>query len=67
VLDVTEVRAVQKNRGMLFGYYRLHLEGEVLVVPYLIARQDHPDNKAFLDHILANFEIKAESRLFPIV
>jgi len=67
VVKVAEVKAVQKNRGMLFGYYRLHLENEVLPVPYLLLRHDHPNNRTLLDHIADNFEIKAESRLFPII
>jgi len=67
VVRVTEVKAVQKNRGMLFGYCRLHLENEALPVPYLLLRHGHPDNRTFLAHITDNFEIKAESRLFPII
>jgi len=67
VVKVTGVKAVQKNRGLLFGYYRLHLENEALCVPYLLLRHDHPNNRTFLGHIADNFEIKAESRLFPVI
>jgi len=67
VVKVAEVKAVQKNRGMLFGYYRLHLENEMLPVPYLLLRHDHPNNRTLLDHIEANFEIRTERRLFPII
>lgn len=67
VIEVTEVKSVQKNKGVLFGYYRLRLQRDVVVVPYLIELNPNPNNKAFFEVLNATYKIQVETKLFPIV
>ncbi|MFD2594452.1 hypothetical protein [Sphingobacterium griseoflavum] len=67
VKSVSEVKSVQKNRDMLYGYYKLHLRQGQVVIPYLIEQNPEPVNKQFFDCLQANFRIVVESRLFPII
>lgn len=67
VTKVTEVRSVQKNKGTLFGYYKLKVQGNVVVVPYLIEQNNTYYNKLFFERLNASFKIQLETKLFPIV
>src|SRR5690606_36587807 len=67
VIEITEVRSVQKNRGTLYGYYRLRLKNDILIIPYLVEQHDHSGNKAFFASINNNFKIEVEIKLFPII
>lgn len=65
--DVTalkEVRSVQKNNGLLMGYYCLHVGNNRIFIPYLL--QDMPQNKPFFDK-LQLFNRELETKLFPII
>lgn len=67
VTEVTEVRSVQRNKGTLFGYYKLKVQGDVVFVPYLIEQNQTYYNKLFFERLNANFKIQVETKLFPIV
>lgn len=59
-----EVRSVQKNHGLLMGYYCLHVRNNKIYIPYLL--QDNPQNKPFFDK-LQLFNRELETKLFPII
>lgn len=66
VRQVKEVKAVQSNRGVLFGYYVLYTAQDKIFIPYLI--QDNKDsNQHFFDLINQHFKIEVETKLFPII
>lgn len=67
VLKVTEVKAVQKNRNIIYGYYKLSLKQGQLIVPYLVEQNDSPQNKQFFQLLNKNYPITVERRLFPII
>lgn len=67
VRSVDEVKSVQQNKGVLFGYYKLRLEKGQLIVPYLIEQNKNPINRAFFDCLNQNFKIELETKLFPII
>ncbi|NGM61887.1 hypothetical protein G5B30_08160 [Sphingobacterium sp. SGG-5] len=64
VSEVKEVRAVQKNNGLLLGYYKLRIGTKQIYIPYLL--QDDPQNKLFFDK-LQLFDKELETKLFPII
>lgn len=67
VTSVSEVKSVQANRGILFGYYVLHLQNQRLVLPYLLDRQDRTINTQLFATLNQNFRIEVERKLFPII
>ncbi|MBD1434458.1 hypothetical protein H8B06_16630 [Sphingobacterium sp. DN00404] len=67
VVSVSEVKSVQKNRDTLFGYYKLRLKQDIVVIPYLIEQNQNQANKQFFTYLHENFKIEVESRLFPII
>lgn len=66
VKQVKEVKAVQSNRGVLYGYYILYTAQEKVYVPYLI-EQSNENNRDFFAIINQNFKIEVETKLFPII
>ena len=66
VRKVSEVRSVQKNGNILFGYYKLHLRDGAIVIPYLVEQHVCPINKLFFSYLNEQFKIEVERRLFPI-
>ncbi|WP_159638659.1 hypothetical protein [Sphingobacterium composti Ten et al. 2007 non Yoo et al. 2007] len=64
VKRVTEVKSVQKNNGILFGYYKLHTQNHTYNIPYIIAQ--NPQTKPFFDK-LQLFDREIETKLFPII
>lgn len=64
VKKVSEIKSVQKNNGLLFGYYVLHTEKENYYIPYVIAQ--NPQTKPFFDK-LQLFDREIETKLFPII
>lgn len=67
ILQIKEVKAIQKNRGTLFGYYKIkHKKGQ-LIIPYLVEQNLAATNRQFFSYLNKNFKITVESRLFPII
>ncbi|MCY4780475.1 hypothetical protein ORI89_12490 [Sphingobacterium sp. UT-1RO-CII-1] len=67
IIQVKEVKAIQKNRGILFGYYKIKLRQGQLIVPYLVEQNSAATNRQFFSYLNKNFKITVESRLFPII
>ncbi|SFS38535.1 hypothetical protein [Sphingobacterium wenxiniae] len=67
VQQVNEVKSVQANRGILFGYYELKTSRGKLVIPYLVQQNQHSNNRLFFDCVNQNFKIVVETKLFPII
>lgn len=64
VKQLREVHAVQKNNGLMMGYYQLYVGKEILILPYLLA--ENQLNKPFFDK-LQLFNREVETKLFPII
>ena len=64
VRKITEVKSVQKNNGVLFGYYKLETSTSSYYITYLIAQ--NLQTKPFFDKIHL-FERTVETKLFPII
>lgn len=64
VLKVKEVRSVQKNNGLLLGYYKVSTVHDKVVFPFIL--QENPQNKPFFDR-LNMFPKEIENKLFPII
>ena len=64
VNKVVEVKSVQKNNGILFGYYKLYTSNSTITIPYIIAQ--NPQTKPFFDK-LQLFDREIETKLFPII
>ena len=67
VKKVTEVKSVQQNRGVLFGYYELKLHHGHVFIPYLVEQHQHTNNKLFFDRLNQHFSIVLETKLFPVI
>lgn len=64
IKEIREFRSVQKNNGILLGYYELFTAQDKIVIPYLIA--ENLQTKLFFDK-LQLFKREIETRLFPII
>ncbi|MFZ4861692.1 hypothetical protein ACL9RF_05855 [Sphingobacterium sp. Mn56C] len=64
VQQVREVRAVQKNNGLLLGYYELYAGKNRIVIPTIVA--ENLQTKPFFDK-LQFFGREIETKLFPII
>lgn len=63
VLDVRTVKAIQKNNGLLFGFYVLKIADRQIIIPFVL--NQNLNNRSFfakLDSITKN----GVSKLFPI-
>ncbi|TYR31278.1 hypothetical protein FXV77_20950 [Sphingobacterium phlebotomi] len=67
IVSVSEIKSVQKNRDTLFGYYKLRLKKDTVVIPYLIEQNESAMNRQFFTYLNENFKIEVESKLFPII
>lgn len=67
VIQVSEVKSVQKNRSTLFGYYKLRLKQGTVIIPYLVEQNDSTTNQVFFTYLNENFRIEVENKLFPII
>lgn len=67
IVSVSEIKSVQKNRDTLFGYYKLRLKKDTVVIPYLIEQNESVMNRQFFTYLNENFKIEVESKLFPII
>lgn len=64
IKEVREFRSVQKNNGVLLGYFELFTEHDKVIIPYLVA--ENLRTKPFFDK-LQLFKREIETKLFPII
>lgn len=65
IIKIKEIKSVQKNNGILFGYYQLTISsGQVVYIPYLL--RENPYTKPFFDK-LEIFDREIETKLFPVI
>lgn len=64
VKRISEVKSVQKNNGILLGYYKLQTHSSVYYIPYIIAQ--NIQTKPFFDK-LQLFDREVETKLFPVI
>ncbi|WP_164122101.1 MULTISPECIES: hypothetical protein [Sphingobacterium] len=64
IKKLSEVQAVQKNNGMLLGYYQIAIGTKMIFLPYLLL--ENPKNKLFFDK-LKSLSRQSETKLFPII
>ena len=62
--SIKEYKSVQRNNGVLLGYYEIITEYNKIYIPYLAA--ENPQTKPFFDK-LQLFDRVVESKLFPII
>ncbi len=62
--SLKEVKAVQKNNGLLIGYYELRLGRSKVYISSLL--EENVQNKAFFEK-LRQFPREIESKLFPVI
>ncbi len=62
---IKEVKAVQKNKDILFGYYALTIHNNQIYLPLVL--EANPLNKGFFKTLKDNYEIKSNSSLYPII
>lgn len=63
-IKVKEVKAVQKNNGVLLGYFSLKTHSHTVNIPYLIALNG--DTQPFFN-TLQSFDREIETKLFPVI
>lgn len=63
-IQVKEVNAVQKNNGILLGYFELSSHKSKCYIPFLLV--ENARNKPFFDK-LQRFNREIETKLFPII
>ncbi len=64
IISLKETKAVQKNSGLLLGYYEMKTTDGKLFIPYLL--EENGQNKAFFNR-LQLFSREIETKLFPII
>lgn len=65
VHEVIEVRSIQKNRGILFGYFKLATDMGDVYIPFLY--KDNQHNNFFFTPLQYDFQVKSRSVFFPMV
>lgn len=58
------VKSVQKNNGVLLGFYELYADSNKITIPFLVA--ENLQTKPFFDK-LKEFDREIETKLFPII
>lgn len=66
VKAVQQIESIQNTKGLLFGYFRLKTQKEVIEIPYLVF-QNNPSNHLFFDSLQKNFKIDIQKKIFPII
>lgn len=64
IKELKEVQAVQKNNGILMGYYQVSVGTKVIFLPYLLL--ENPTNKPFFEKLQLRSR-QSETKLFPII
>ena len=62
---IKEVKSVQKNKDILFGYYALTIHNNQIYLPLIL--EVNPVNKGFFKTMKDNYEVKSSSSLYPII
>ncbi|WP_194285674.1 hypothetical protein [Sphingobacterium zhuxiongii] len=65
VQHIKTVQSVQKNNGVLFGYYELQLAKGSIYIPYLL--EDSPLNNRFFSDLQNQVVEKPKTNLFPSI
>lgn len=63
-LKIKEYKAVQRNNGILFGYYRLWDGRSQIIIPSIIGLNN--DNRLLFERIV-NRSREVETKLFPVI
>lgn len=66
VVSVNEVRSIQKNKGIVFGYYKLNTKNGVVILPYLLEQNKSEANNLFFQQIHTH-KRAVETKLFAII
>lgn len=66
IISVNEVKSVQKNKGTLFGYYKLATTAGTVVLPYLLEQHTNSVNRDFFAQV-NTYKRNIETKLFPII
>lgn len=66
VVTVNEVRSIQKNKGIVFGYYKLNTSNGMVMLPYLLEQNKSEANNLFFKQIHTH-KRTVETKLFPII
>jgi len=67
VAHVVEVKSVQMNRGVLFGYYKIQLKGgQMVAISHLLSQNENRVNSQFFERLQEHFKAKVETKLFPM-
>lgn len=61
---IKEVKSVQKNNGILFGYYKIKTQSIIICIPYLV--ENNLSTQPFFKKI-KSFDYQVETKLFPII
>ena len=64
MVQLKEIKGVQKNQGLLFGYYAVRIGRSTFNIPYLL--EENKQNKPFF-HYLQPMSREIETKLFPII
>lgn len=65
VREVAEIKAIQKNRGILFGYYRLQTNMGNIHIPFLLRENKY--NSFFFEALQNDFNMRSTSVFFPFI
>jgi hypothetical protein len=66
VKAVQQIESIQNTKGLLFGYFRIKTQKEVIEIPYLVF-QNNPSNHLFFDSLKKNFKVDIQKKIFPII
>jgi len=66
VKAVQQIESIQNTKGLLFGYFRIKTQKEIIEIPYLVF-QNNPSNHLFFDSLQKNFKIDIQKKIFPII
>jgi hypothetical protein len=66
VKAVQQIESIQNTKGLLFGYFRIKTQNEIIEIPYLIA-QNNPNNLLFFDSLKKNYKVDLQKKIFPII
>ncbi|MNY26601.1 hypothetical protein D3C86_1604580 [compost metagenome] len=66
VQAVQQIESIQNTKGLLFGYFRIKTQEEIIEIPYLVY-QNNPSNQDFFNSLKSNYKIDLQKKLFPII
>ncbi|GEM64808.1 hypothetical protein SF1_27900 [Sphingobacterium faecium NBRC 15299] len=66
VQAVQQIESIQNTKGLLFGYFRIKTQEEIIEIPYLVY-QNNPSNQDFFNSLKSNYKIDLQKKIFPII